>query len=184
MKSKLSSIAVFCGSRLGNRPEFADVAMAFGAAMARNGCDLVYGGAANGLMGALADGVLSGGRKIIGVIPKGLDRVEFAHAKLSERIDVATMHDRKAAMSDRADAFVALPGGLGTMDELFEALTWRQLAIHNKPLGLLDVGGFYKPLIEWLDGAVEDGFVSQRHRATLIVESHPEALLQRLAGGV
>lgn len=184
MKRNLSSIAVFCGSRIGRRPEFADAAVAFGAAMARHGCDLVYGGAANGVMGAVANGVLVGGKKIIGVIPKGLDRVEFAHPKLSERVDVATMHDRKAVMADRADAFVALPGGFGTMDELFEAISWRQLAIHDKPIGLLDVGGFFKPLIAWLDGAVEDGFITARHRASLIVETHPEALLQRLAGGV
>lgn len=180
MSPKLRSIAVFCGSRTGARPEFLDAARAFGTAMARRGCDLVYGGAANGLMGAVADAVHAGGRKVIGVIPKGLDRVEFAHPKLSERVDVATMHDRKAVMTDRADAIVALPGGLGTMDELFEALSWRQLAIHHKPVGLLDVGGFYEPLVAWLDGAVSDGFVAARHRSILHVDTSADALLARL----
>jgi hypothetical protein len=159
---------------------FLEAAKAFGSSMARHGCDLVYGGAAHGMMGAVADAVIAGGRTVIGVIPKGLDRVEFAHPRLSERVDVASMHERKAVMTDRAEAFVALPGGLGTMDELFEALSWRQLAIHHKPVGLLDVAGFYAPLVAWLDGAVSDGFVSARHRAMLHVDATGEGLLTRL----
>ncbi len=178
-----TTVAVFCGSRDGVRPVFREAATGFGSAMARRGLDLVYGGAANGLMGAVADAVLAGGGRVIGVIPRGLDRVEFAHPKLSERIDTASMHERKAVMADRADAFVALPGGFGTMDELFEALTWRQLAMHHKPLGLLDVEGFYQPLVGWLDRAVADGFAPAATRATLRVERDADVLLGLLLGG-
>lgn len=170
-------VAVFCGSRAGTRPTFLSAAEAFGKSMASRGCDLVYGGAANGLMGAVAGAVLDGGGKAIGVIPAGLDRVEFAHPRLSERIDVVTMHERKAAMAERADAFVALPGGFGTMDELFEALTCRQLGLHDKPLGLLDVDGYYAPLVAWLDAAVNDGFAPAPVRSLLRVSADAEALL-------
>ena len=179
----MKTVAVFCGSRDGARPLFRDAATRFGSVMARRGLNLVYGGAANGLMGAVADAVLAGGRRVIGVIPRGLDRVEFAHPRLSERIDTASMHERKAIMADRADAFVALPGGFGTMDELFEALTWRQLAMHHKPLGLLDVDGFYQPLVGWLDRAVHDGFAPAATRATLQVSSDADVLLGLLLGG-
>ncbi|MBL8939374.1 MAG: TIGR00730 family Rossman fold protein [Archangium sp.] len=183
MKREARAITVFCGSRDGGKPVFRAAATAFGEAMAKAGFDLVYGGAANGLMGALADAVAAGGRKVIGVIPKGLDRVEFAHPKLTERIDVASMHERKAIMAERGDAFVALPGGFGTMDELFEALTWRQIAIHDKPLGLLDVDGYYAPLVAWLDRAVSDGFAPPRVRDALVVDTNPASLLARLFGG-
>lgn len=177
---RLTTVTVFCGSRDGVRASYRAAATAFGAALARRGLDLVYGGAQNGLMGAVADAVVSGGRKVVGVIPAGLDRVEFAHPKLTERIDVATMHARKAVMAERGDAFVALPGGFGTMDELFEALTWRQLAMHDKPLGLLDVDEYYRPLVAFLDVAVTEGFAPARVRALLVVESDPDVLLTRL----
>ncbi|MDX2012954.1 MAG: TIGR00730 family Rossman fold protein [Myxococcaceae bacterium] len=177
---RVQAVTVFCGSRDGTRASYRSAATAFGAAMARRGLDLVYGGAQNGLMGAVADAVVNGGRAVVGVIPAGLDRVEFAHPRLSERIDVDTMHARKAVMAERADAFVALPGGFGTMDELFEALTWRQLAMHDKPLGLLDVDDYYRPLVAFLDGAVREGFAPARVRALLVVESDPDVLLARL----
>ncbi|MBE2251508.1 MAG: TIGR00730 family Rossman fold protein [Myxococcus sp.] len=183
MSRELRALAVFCGSRDGAQPVFREAARAFGEAMARRGIDLVYGGAGSGLMGAVADAVLAGGRRVVGVIPRGLDRVEFAHPRLTERIDTGSMHERKAVMADRADAFVALPGGFGTMDELFEALTWRQLAMHDKPLGLLDVGGYYAPLVAWLDGAVRQGFAPEKVRALLHVSSEIEPLLNLLSGG-
>jgi uncharacterized protein (TIGR00730 family) len=175
-------LTVFCGSRDGARPTYRAAALAFGTAMARRGFDLVYGGAQNGLMGAVADAVLAGGRRVIGVIPKGLDRTEFAHRGLSERIDVETMHARKAVMAERGVAFVALPGGFGTMDELFEVLTWRQLAMHDKPMGLLDVDGYYRLLVAFLDGAVAEGFAPAKVRELLVVDRDPDALLERLGG--
>jgi uncharacterized protein (TIGR00730 family) len=175
-------LTVFCGSRDGVRPSYRAAALAFGSAMAHRGFDLVYGGAQNGLMGAVADAVLAGGRRVIGVIPKGLDRTEFAHPGLSERIDVDTMHARKAVMAERGAAFVALPGGFGTMDELFEVMTWRQLGMHNKPLGLLDVDGYYRLLVAFLDGAVAEGFAPATVRELLVVEREPDVLLERLGG--
>jgi uncharacterized protein (TIGR00730 family) len=177
---RLKAVTVFCGSRDGARPSFRAAALAFGAAMAKRGLDLVYGGAQNGLMGAVADAVVAGGRQVVGVIPAGLDRVEFAHPRLTERIDVDTMHARKAVMAERGDAFVALPGGFGTMDELFEALTWRQLAMHGKPLGLLDVDDYYRPLVAFLDGAVREGFAPSAVREVLVVERDADVLLSRL----
>lgn len=183
MSREARAIAVFCGSRDGVKPAFRQAATAFGAAMAERGLDLVYGGAANGLMGAVADAVLAGGRRVIGVIPKGLDRVEFAHPRLTERIDVRTMHERKAVMADRCHAFVALPGGFGTMDELFEAITWRQLSIHAKPIGLLDVEGYYAPLVTWLDGAVSQGFAPAAVRSGVLLERDPARLIAGLVGG-
>lgn len=148
--------------------------------MAKRGVDLVYGGAQNGLMGAVANAVLAGGRRAIGVIPKGLDRLEFAHPKLTERIDVPTMHVRKEVMANRATAFVALAGGFGTMDELFETITFRQIGAHQKPVGLLDTGGFYESLFRWMDRAVEEGLAPAELRASLICTSDPDELAERL----
>jgi uncharacterized protein (TIGR00730 family) len=190
-------VTVFCGSRDGARPSYRAAAFAFGAALARRRLDLVYGGAKNGLMGAVADGALAGGARVIGVIPAWFERpearegrqrasgdaqvvTEFAHPRLSERIDVQSMHARKAVMAERGDAFVALPGGFGTMDELFEALTWRQLAMHDRPLGLLDVDGYFSPLVAFLDAAVREGFAPSDARQALAVEGEPDALLARL----
>jgi uncharacterized protein (TIGR00730 family) len=171
------SVTVFCGSKSGVRPAYRAAATALGEELGQRGLQLVYGGAGHGLMGALADAVLSRGGRVVGVIPEGLDRVEFAHPRLSERIDVASMHERKAIMADRADAFIALPGGFGTLDELFEVLTWRQLSLHRKPIGLLDVEGYFAPLIRWADTAVSEGFVAAQVRETLIVETQPARLL-------
>ncbi len=143
--------------------------------------DLVYGGAHVGLMGRLADAVMAGGRRATGVIPRTLVEREVAHRGLDDLRVVGTMHERKALMADLADAFLAIPGGLGTLDELFEVWTWAQLGLHRKPIGLLNVAGYFDPLLSFLDRATEEGFVSAGHRATLLVESDPAVLLDRLA---
>lgn len=143
--------------------------------------DLVYGGAHVGLMGRLADAVMAGGRRATGVIPRTLVEREVAHRGLDDLRVVGTMHERKALMADLADAFLAIPGGLGTLDELFEVWTWAQLGLHRKPIGLLNVAGYFDPLLSFLDRATAEGFVSAEHRATLLVESDPAALLDRIA---
>lgn len=151
-------LTVFCGSRDGARPTYRAAALAFGTAMARRGFDLVYGGGQNGLMGAVADAVLAGGRRVIGVIPKGLDRIEFAHRGLSERIDVDTMHARKAVMAERGVAFVALPGGFGTMDELFEALTLIQTQkIARFPIILVGTK-YWQGLMDWIKATMDERY--------------------------
>ena len=141
---------------------------------------VVYGGASVGLMGVVADAVLSEGGEVIGVIPGTLVEREIAHRRLTELRVVETMHDRKAGMAALADAFVALPGGLGTLEELFEVWTWAQLGIHAKPCALLNTGGYYDPLIEFLDHAVREGFVRDRQRSTLVVSADPDELLDML----
>lgn len=176
----MQSVCVYCGSSPGARPAYLEAARAMGAEIARRGLIMVYGGASVGLMGACADAALAGGARVIGVIPQQLVDRELAHPGLSEIIVVETMHQRKAEMSARADAFVALPGGFGTMDELFEALTWTQLRIHAKRSGLLDVAGYYEPLVAWVDHAAREGFVRGDHRATLVCERDPASLLDRL----
>jgi uncharacterized protein (TIGR00730 family) len=178
----MQSVCVYCGSAPGARPEYLAAARAMGTEIARRGLTMVYGGASVGLMGACADAALAGGARVIGVIPQQLVDREIAHPALSEIVVVETMHQRKAEMSARSDAFVALPGGFGTMDELFEALTWTQLRIHAKRAGLLDVAGYYEPLLGWVDHATREGFVRSEHRATLVCESDPSTLLDRLAG--
>ena len=177
----IRSICVFCGSNAGNDPRFAAAARDCGALLAREGIALVYGGGHVGLMGVIADAVLAHGGKAIGVIPRALWDREVGHRGLTELHIVATMHERKAMMASLADAFVALPGGLGTLEEIFEVWTWAQLGIHAKPLGFLDVAGFYGALMEFLDRGADAGFIRARHRATAIVDSNPEALLRRLA---
>ena len=173
-------VCLFCGSRLGERPVYAQAARELGAALSAHGLDLVFGGAAHGLMGTVADAMLAQGRAIIGVIPRGLARQEFAHPRLSQQHLVDSMHERKALMEQLSDAVVALPGGFGTLDELFEALTWAQLGIHRKPLALLNVDGYFAPLLEWIRRAVAEGFVPHEAGALLIVESDAEALVRRL----
>jgi uncharacterized protein (TIGR00730 family) len=176
-RSPLRRICVFCGSSPGASPEFARAAEAFGRALAEAGIGLVYGGASVGLMGRLADSALAGGGEVIGVIPRALVDQEVAHHDLADLRIVASMHERKALMADLADGFVALPGGLGTLDELFEILTWAQLALHQKPVGLLDVGAYFAPLLAFLDGAVAARFLAPAHRAMLLVGDDPAALL-------
>ena len=152
------SMAIFCGSRLGARPVFADAARALGHAMAEQGVRLVYGGGNNGLMGVLADAVLAGGGTVVGVIPEFLTKCEVAHARLTEIVVVDSMHARKRRMADLADAFVTLPGGIGTIDETIEIITWRQLRLHDKPIFICDVEGSAAPLVTAIDGLIDLGF--------------------------
>src|SRR6266550_8903577 len=177
----MRSVCVFCGSSAGNDPRFAQVASEFGALLAKEGITLVYGGGHVGLMGILADAVLADGGKVIGVIPRALWDREVGHRNLTELHVVETMHERKAMMASLADAFVALPGGLGTLEEMFEVWTWGQLGIHAKPCGFLDVAGYYAPLLAFLDQAVARGLVRPEHRAMAIVDDDAETLLRRLA---
>jgi uncharacterized protein (TIGR00730 family) len=173
-------VCVFCGSKSGGRPIYADAARQLGAAIVRRGLGLVYGAGHVGLMGVLADAVLHAGGTVIGVIPQALVDKELAHAGLTEMHVVANMHERKALMADLSDAFIALPGAYGTADELFEILTWAQLGLHAKPIGLLDVEGFFDPLLAWLDLTVGEGFLRERHRALLLKSSNPDELLDLL----
>jgi uncharacterized protein (TIGR00730 family) len=175
----MKSLCVYCGSSAGNDPRYAARARAFGALLASRGITVVFGGSHSGIMGAVADGALEGGGRVIGVIPRSLIVRERAHTALTEQVVVDSMHERKAAMAERSEGFVALPGGLGTLEELFEVLTWAQLGIHDKPCGVLDIGGYFAGLLAFLDGAVEAGFVSAAHRALLVVDDDPEALLAR-----
>jgi uncharacterized protein (TIGR00730 family) len=176
----IRSVCVFCGSNTGNDPRFAAAARELGELLAKEGIALVYGGGHVGLMGIVADAVLANGGKAIGVIPRALWDREVGHRGLTELHIVETMHERKAMMASLADAFVALPGGLGTLEEIFEVWTWAQLGIHIKPLGFLDVAGFFGPLLEYLDRAVDAGFVRVQYRAMAIVDTEPAALLRRL----
>ena len=174
-------IAVFCGSSAGIRPQYRTTAQALGETLARAGIGVVYGGASVGLMGAVADGALAAGGEVIGVLPRSLSARELAHPRLTQLHVVGSMHERKAMMAELADAFVALPGGIGTFEELFEIWTWAQLGYHRKPVALLDVDGYYDGLLAFLDGAVREGFVKPAHRAALIVERDVAALLEAIA---
>jgi uncharacterized protein (TIGR00730 family) len=175
-------ICVFCGSSPGARPVYAHAAEEVGRLLVGDGIGVVYGGGAVGLMGRLADAVLDAGGEAIGVIPEALVAREIGHKGLSELRVVGSMHERKALMADLADAFLALPGGLGTVEELFEVFTWAQLGLHRKPLGLLDVEGYYDGIARFLTHAVEERFLLEQHMAMLMVEPEPRALLERLKG--
>ena len=177
----MKNICVFCGSTSGKRPAYARAARRTGAALAARGTGLVYGGGSIGLMGIVADAAMEGGAPVIGVIPRALARKEIAHHGLTRLEVVPTMHARKARMAALSDAFVALPGGIGTLEELFEVMTWGYLGIHAKPVGLLDVGGYWRPLIRLLDHAVEEGFLRPAHRKIVVIDRSPERLLERLA---
>ncbi|MBI4582985.1 MAG: TIGR00730 family Rossman fold protein [Planctomycetes bacterium] len=176
----LKRVGIFCGSSMGARPEYAAIARRMGHALARRGLGLVYGGGGVGLMGVVADAALAQGAEVIGVIPRGLATKELAHGGLTHMHVVGTMHERKALMADLADAFIALPGGLGTLEELCEILTWAQLGLHRKPCGLLNVLGYFDPLLALLDHAVEEGFVTTDHRSLVVQEADPDRLLHRL----
>ncbi|MEC9482724.1 MAG: TIGR00730 family Rossman fold protein [Halomonas sp.] len=176
----MPSICVYLGSREGNDPRFREAAVALGQGIAQRGLGLVYGGARVGLMGAVADAALAAGGEVIGVMPHHLADREMAHLGLSRLIRVDNMHERKASMAAHADAFIALPGGIGTLEELFEVWTWQYLGLHDKPVGLLDVAGFYRPLLSFLDNAVDAGFLAARTRARLQHASTPEDLLATL----
>ncbi|MBI2214487.1 MAG: TIGR00730 family Rossman fold protein [Acidobacteria bacterium] len=174
-------IAVFCGSATGHDQRHVAAARLLGDTLAERGIGLVYGGGSIGLMGAIADSLLARGGEAIGVIPRTLWEREVGHRGLTELHIVETMHERKAMMAGLADAFVALPGGLGTLEELFEAWTWSQLGLHRKPCAILDASGYYDDLVSFLDKAVAAGFVDATYRAMLIVEREPATLLERLA---
>jgi uncharacterized protein (TIGR00730 family) len=173
-------ICVFCGSSRGGRPIYAEAAREMGREIAARQMTLVYGGGQVGLMGEVANAVLDAGGEVIGVIPHALASREIAHQQLTKLHVVDSMHDRKALMSQLSDAFVAMPGGFGTYEEFFEAVTWTQLGVHRKPCGLLNVEGFYDPVIGFLDRAVEEEFVRPQHRATILVDSSPGRLLDQL----
>jgi uncharacterized protein (TIGR00730 family) len=176
----LRRIAVFCGASAGGSPLYQEAARAVGRSLARRGIGLVYGGGHVGLMGVLADACLSAGGTVIGVIPQALADKEVAHTGLTELRVVDSMHERKAMMAELCDAFMALPGGYGTWDELFEALTWSQLEIHFKTCGLLNVNGYYDSMIAMVDHAVAAGFIRQTHRDLLLADTDFERLLDRL----
>ena len=173
-------LAVYCGSAPGSRPEFAEATRATAAAMIERQVDLVYGGGRLGLMGLIADSVLEGGGQVFGVIPKALVNLEVAHEGVTELHTVETMHERKAKMTDLADAFLALPGGIGTLDELFEAWSWNALGYHAKPFCLLNVDGFWDGMIDFIDHATESGFLSAQRRGQLLVAPTPEEALELL----
>jgi uncharacterized protein (TIGR00730 family) len=177
---RLESLCVFCGSNKGNDPAFVHAAETLGRLLAVRGITLVYGGGHAGLMGALADAALAAGGRVIGVIPAGLAERELAHSRLSEQHVVTGMHERKALMASLATAFVALPGGLGTLDELFEIWTWAQLGFHDKPIGLLDVSGFFQPLLTLTAKIVELGFARPESLELALVDDDAERLLARL----
>jgi uncharacterized protein (TIGR00730 family) len=178
--TRVRRLCVFCGSSPGARAAYGEAAEEVGRLLAGRGIGLVYGGGAVGLMGRLADAVLAEGGEAIGVIPEALMAREIGHRGLSELRVVGSMHERKALMADLADGFVALPGGLGTVEELFEVYTWAQLGLHRKPCALLDVEGYYEGVASFLAHAVEERFLRDDHRAMLMVESDPRALLARL----
>lgn len=178
---ELSSVCVFLGSSSGTNPANAEATVAMAHELVERGIHLVYGGGKSGLMGLLADTVLSAGGQVTGIIPTSLFSREVAHRGLTELIETATMHERKSLMYERADAFAALPGGLGTLDELAEIATWRQIGSHTKPVGVLDVDGYYRPLLDWLDRVAHDGLISENNRALLHSATTPAALLDAFA---
>jgi len=174
----MERLCVFSGSSPGAHPDYARAAQELGCALTGAGIGLVYGGASVGLMGAVADAALEAGGEVIGVIPQALVDHEIAHPGLSELRIVSSMHERKALMADLADGFVALPGGMGTLEELFEVYTWTQLGLHSKPLGLLDVRDYFRQLVAFLDHAVDERFMTAEHRGLLVVERRADALLE------
>jgi uncharacterized protein (TIGR00730 family) len=176
----MERLCVFSGSSPGAHPGYVEAAQELGRALASAGVGLVYGGAGVGLMGAIADAVLDAGGEAIGVIPQALVDREIAHRGLTELRVVSSMHERKALMAELADGFVALPGGMGTLEELFEAFTWTQLGLQSKPLGLLDVRGYFAQLVAFLDHVVAERFMTREHRDMLVVEDRAEALLYAL----
>jgi uncharacterized protein (TIGR00730 family) len=176
----MKRVCVFCGSSPGVRPEYRAAAEELGSLLAERSIGLVYGGARVGIMGAVADAVLARGGEAVGVIPRALVSKEVAHQGLTELHVVGTMHERKALMADLSDGFVALPGGFGTFEEFCEVLTWSQLGFHPKPCGLLNVADYYAPLLALFDHGVREGFIRPRHRALVLTETDPEALLARM----
>jgi TIGR00730 family protein len=173
-------IAVFCGSSRGANAIYAETAVKLGRSLVDRGIRLVYGGGQIGLMGVVADAVLAAGGEVIGVIPEALALKEVAHEGLTEMRVVASMHERKAMMADLSDAFIAMPGGFGTFEEFCEIITWAQLGLHTKPCGLLNVNGYYDPLLALFDHGVRKGFIRQQHRALVLDDPNPDALLKQI----
>lgn len=176
------TVCVYCGSRPGDHPDFTAAARAVGHRIGEQGWRLVYGGGRAGLMGEVADAALAAGAHVTGVIPRSLMEREHGHTALQEQHVVETMHERKRLMAERADAFLALPGGIGTFEELFEVWTWRQLGYHDKPVGLLDVDGYYQPLLAFIASSRDRGFLSPEQFALLQADTDAHALLGRLHG--
>lgn len=173
-------LCVFCGTNPGSRPEYGAAARTLGKLLAERDIELVYGGASVGIMGELADAVHENGGHVTGIIPQQLMKKEAAHTGIPDLIVVASMHQRKSQMADMADGFMALPGGIGTLEGFLEILTWGQLGIHGKPCGLLNVASFFDPLIEFLDRAVQEGFLTAEHREMILIDPEPAALLDQL----
>ncbi|RLS21861.1 MAG: TIGR00730 family Rossman fold protein [Planctomycetota bacterium] len=183
MSVRIQSVSVFCGSRSGNNPIFASAAFHLGTLLAKEKIKLIYGAGNIGLMGVIADACLAANGHVIGVIPTKLVEKEVAHKGLSELFVVDSMHERKALMASKSEAFIALPGGFGTCDELFEILTWAQLGIHHNPIGILNTEGFFDPLLAWIDQMIEQGFVKPKFRQLLLVATKPEELLELILQG-
>ena len=177
----MRSVCVFCGSKPGNDPAYAAGARRLGRTLAEEGITLVYGGGHVGLMGVVADTILDAGGKVTGVIPLALVEREIAHPGVTDLRVVGSMHERKALMSELSEGFIALPGGTGTLEEFFEVLTWAQLGEHEKPCGLLNLASYYDPLVALFDHMAAKGFLSEEHRATVLVETEPEPLLDAFA---
>ncbi len=178
---KLNAICVYCGSRPGTDPAFQTAAASVGNQLARRDIELVYGGSSQGMMGAVADAALDTDGRVVGILPGGLASREKVHSDVTELHVVDSMHERKAMMERRSDGFIALPGGLGTLEELCEVTTWAQLGIHQKPIGVLNVNGYFDDILAFLDHAVDHQFVSGEHRQLLIVDDDPARLLDRMA---
>lgn len=176
----MKSICVFCASSLGNDPVYAETAFELGEILAENGIELIYGGAQVGLMGKVAEGSLSHNGKVTGIIPGFLKTKEIVHANLTELITVKTMHERKALMHDKSDAFIALPGGFGTLEELFEILTWAQLSLHKKPVGILNVNGYYDPLIQLVEKMIDEELLRNEYKRMLLISDSIEDLISQI----
>lgn len=177
---KLNALCIYCGSRPGTDAEFCDTAAALGRQLADRHIDVVYGGSCQGMMGAVADAALEAGGDVIGVLPGGLASREKAHDGLTELLIVDSMHERKSKMAESSDGFIALPGGLGTLEELCEVSTWAQLGIHQKPIGICNVQGYFDAFLDFLDQAIEKGFLPAEHRDLIIVDDRPDVLLERM----
>ena len=180
MDRQMNRICVFCGTNPGARPEYGAAARELGQILAEQGIELVYGGASVGIMGELADSVHEHGGHVTGIIPQQLMQKEAAHTGIPNLIVVASMHQRKSQMADMSDGFIALPGGIGTLEGFLEILTWGQLGIHAKPSGILNVAGYFDGLIRFLDHAVQEGFLTEEHRGAIIMETDPRRLLEHM----
>ncbi len=176
----MKSICVFCASSMGSNPVYAATAFELGKILAENQIELIYGGAQVGLMGKVAEGALSQNGKVTGIIPEFLKTKEIAHNSLSELITVKTMHERKARMHEMSDAFIALPGGFGTMEELFEILTWAQLSLHKKPVGILNINGYYNPLIQLVEKMIDEQLLKNEYKGMLLISDSIEDLLSQM----